>query len=181
MMEIETKIDGIDRAETEGLLARKDARFMGRKLMKRWIFVLQREKGADRFLRLRTDGTAATLAYKYRSGEGLANTEELETPIGNFGEAAKIFSRLVGESYYQENYRSTYSYGDAEITIDEWPKIPPVMEIEAKSEQEVRRVIGEFGIRGRELGNISWEKVYAIHGLDLSSFKVLKFEPRAVE
>jgi hypothetical protein len=36
--------------------------------------------------------------------------------------------------------------------------------------------MARLGIKGKELGNISWEKVYAYHGIDLNSFKILKFD-----
>ena len=176
MIETETKIDEIDKEETEKLLSEGGARCLGKKLMKRWIFVLPHKEGVDRFIRVRSDGKKATLTYKRRSGSGLANTMELETVVEDFDETAKIFAEMIGEGLYQENYRTMYTYHDAEITIDEWPKIPPVVEIEAKSEGDIRQITARLGIKGKELGNISWEKVYAYHGIDLNSFKILKFD-----
>ena len=52
------------------------------------------------------------------------------------------------------------------------------MEIEADSEAKVRDALNKLNIKGKELGNIGWEKVYAMHGMDLRSFKILKFDDK---
>ncbi|MEM4098919.1 MAG: hypothetical protein QXZ38_04150 [Candidatus Micrarchaeaceae archaeon] len=63
-----------------------------------------------------------------------------------------------------------------EVTIDEWPKLPPIVEIEGQSEGDVRKAISRLGIKGRELGNIGWERVYSMYGFNLRDYKILKFE-----
>ncbi len=181
MIEIETKIDGIDTKETAKILKKIGAKLVGRKLFRRWIFNLEEKSGGDRFIRLRTDGKKTTLTYKHRLGSTLANTEEIETEVKDFDAAAKILSSLIPEPLYQENKRTTYSLDGVEITIDEWPKLPPIMEIEADSEARIRETINRLGIKGRELGNIGWEKVYSMYGMDLRSFRILKFGDGAEE
>ena len=176
MIEIETKIIDIDKDGLIAKLEKNGAKFAGKTLQKRWVFALKKAENEDRFIRVRTDGKTATVTYKYRTGSGLANTEELETAVEDFDTAVKIFQKALGDGLYQENVRYTYIYKNAEITINEWPKLRPVVEVEAKSEEEVRAAISEIGIVGKELGNISWEKVYAMHGMDLKSFKTLKFD-----
>ncbi|MGC9142953.1 MAG: adenylate cyclase, partial [Candidatus Micrarchaeia archaeon] len=76
----------------------------------------------------------------------------------------------------QENKRTSYNLDGVEISIDEWPKLPPILEIEADSEEKIKETIDKLGIKGRVLGNISWEKVYSLYGMDLRKFKILKFE-----
>ena len=178
MVEIETKIDEIDLKDAEEALRKIGAKFVEKKLFKRWVFSLPEKSGEDRFVRLRTDGKTSTLTYKRRFGDGLANTEEIETEVKNFDAVAKILSSLILEPLYQENRRTLYSFGDVEISIDEWPKLPPIMEIEADSEAKVRDALNKLNIKGKELGNIGWEKVYAMHGMDLRSFKILKFDDK---
>ncbi len=176
MIEIETKIDGIDKKEAVEALKRIGAKFVDEKLFRRWIFNLEEKKGEDRFIRIRTDGKTTTLTYKDRSGKGFANTEEIETEVKDLDATAKIFSAIIPEHLYQENKRTVYSFEGAEITIDEWPKLPPLMEIEADSEAKVNDIINKLNIKGKVLGNIGWEKVYSMYGMDLRSFKVLKFD-----
>jgi len=174
MIEIETKIDSINKREIENALKKAGAKPLGTRLFRRLVFGLEEKKGEDRFIRLRTDGTKTTLTYKRRHGAGLANTEEIETEVADFEAAAKILSKILKNPVYQESMRTSYSLDGAEISIDEWPMLKPVLEIEASSESKVKNVIRKLGIKGRVLGNISWEKVYALHGINLKRFKSLK-------
>ncbi|MEM3181155.1 MAG: CYTH domain-containing protein [Candidatus Micrarchaeaceae archaeon] len=176
MIEIETKIDQIDPAEVVRLLTKNGAKLVGKKLFRRWIFNLEGKKGEDRFIRVRTDGDTATLTYKHRSGDSLANTEEIETVVEDFDAAAKIISAVASEPYYQESRRTVYSLDNVEVAIDEWPKLPPIVEIEGQSEEDVKKAISRLGIKGRELGNIGWERVYSMYGFNLRDYKILKFE-----
>ncbi|MDE1828183.1 MAG: class IV adenylate cyclase [Candidatus Micrarchaeota archaeon] len=176
MREIETKIVDFDEEDVERSL-NKNAEFVSENLQRRWVFDLRGEgrHDFDKFIRVRTNGDKTTIAYKFREGKGVDNTEELEVNVDNFDTTAEIFTRLIDKRYYQENKRKTYRYGKVEITIDYWPKIPPVIEIEGNSEGEIEQAIAELKIKGRNLGNMSWEKVYASYGLDIHSFKILKF------
>mgnify|MGYP001626451680 CR=1 FL=1 len=175
MIEIETKIDGIDVKEVKRALKRLGAKAAKKKLFRRYIFNLEEKAGEDKFIRLRTDGKKSTLTYKHRQGKSLSNTEEIETEVKDFDATARIISAILPEPLYQENKRTSYSLDDVEISIDEWPKLPPILEIEADSEYKIREMIKKLGIHGRLLGNISWEKVYSIYGMDLRKFKILKF------
>lgn len=176
MREIETKIVDFEEADVKKVLD-KNAKFISETLQKRWVFDLrgEGEHSFDQFIRVRTDGEKTTVAYKFREGGGLSNTEELEINIDNFNVAAEIFSKLISKKYYQENRRRTYKYNKAEITIDYWPKIPPVIEIEGENEKDIEKTMLEVGIKGENLGNVSWEKIYERYGLDIHSFKILKF------
>ncbi|MCL4378991.1 MAG: CYTH domain-containing protein [Candidatus Marsarchaeota archaeon] len=176
MIEIETKIIDFDENRLKAELKKRGIRGTGEILQRRWIFNLSKNDGSDEFIRVRTDGKKCTIAYKYRKGEGLGNTEEIEVATDNFDNAAEIFSKLIKSKKYQENKRETFMLGAVEITINRWPMIPPVLEIEAPSEKEVRDVIKEFSIAGKELGNIGWEKLYKQYGIDLNAYEFLKFK-----
>jgi len=174
--EIETKIDNINVDEVVKALKKNKAKFLGKFFFRRYIFNLEDPEGADRFIRLRTDEKKTTLTYKRRLGSSLANTEEIEVEVSDFDATAKILSQIIPNPLYQESKRTSYLLEGVEISIDEWPKLPPILEIEADSEEKIKEVIKKLGIKGRELGNIGWEKVYSIYGTDLRSFKILKFD-----
>ncbi len=178
MIEIETKIENVDLKDAVKALEKNGAKFEGKKFFRRWIFNLEDKNGGERFVRLRTDGKKTTLTYKHRIGGGLANTEEIETEVNDFDTVAKILSSIIPEPLYQESKRTVYSLDGAEITIDEWPKLPPIIEIEADSEAKVKDTISRLALKGNELGNIGWEKVYLMHDMDLRSFKILKFDDK---
>lgn len=177
MIEIETKIVDFDEMKTRASLDRMCAGHKPKTLLRRWVFDLEKEPGEDRFIRVRTDGAKSTITYKLRKGSGLSNTEEIEVSASDFDAAAEIFGKmLTGNRYYQENYVETWVYDGVEVTLHNWPMIPSVIEVEGRSENDVRSTIKELGISGKELGNISWVKVYDMHGIDLHAYPVLKFE-----
>ena len=176
MKEIETKLTDFNEKEVLSILEERAAKLSDR-IQRRWVFDLSDGKsGIDEFIRIRTDGVKTTLAYKYRKGTGLSNTEELETEINNFDVAAEMFKKIIPNYYYQENRRVTYKYKDAEITLDYWPMISPVMEVEAPQEETINNVIKELRIVAKNKGNISVAKIYAENGIDIHTYKELKLK-----
>jgi predicted adenylyl cyclase CyaB len=175
MIEIETKIVGIDNKEVKGALSRLHAELVGRFLQRRWVFDISPSKEVDEFIRVRTDGKKTTLTYKRREGSGMSNTYEVETEVEDFNKAAEILSKVMRGARYQENYRELYRCDGLEVAIDHWPMIKPHLEVEGPSEEEVKDLIRRLRIRGKEVGNVSVVKIYAGEGIDLNSFKELRF------
>ncbi|MFW5702405.1 MAG: hypothetical protein ACOCXP_00360 [Candidatus Dojkabacteria bacterium] len=58
------------------------------------------------------------------------------------------FLRAAGfiEKSYQETKRELWHLDGAEVTIDEWPFIDPFVEVEASSEELVKRVSANLGL-----------------------------------
>lgn len=151
------------------------AKFVGKALLRRWVFPLNKGKPYDEYVRVRSDGKKSTLTYKFRKGKGLRNTEEIETEIENFEVAAKIFSKLFKRKYYHENIRYTYLHGKNEVTINEWPGIPPYLEVEGPSVRDVKNCIKTLGIKGKDFGNTSIVELYKYYGKDMHRTSSLKF------
>jgi adenylate cyclase, class 2 len=147
-------------------------------LMKRWVFIINDE--TNEWIRLRDNGKTITLTYKCKKGQGISETEELEVEVEDFEKTAKILSKLdFKNSYYQENKRHLFKLkrdaDDIEFCIDTWPKIPPHLEVESSSEEKVLEGLKMLGLEGKDKGNISIKEIYKIYGIDIHSFKVLKF------
>lgn len=168
------KIVDVDVKELKRQLSTHEARFVEKVLMKRWVFVITQKKGEESFIRVRTDGKKSFLAYKFRKGEGLRNTNEIETSIGDFDKTALIISKTVKERHYQENRREIYSYKGLEIDINYWPKVPPFIEIEGNSVRQIYKSINDLKIKGKLLGNVSMVQLYRYYGKDLHSYEILK-------
>jgi adenylate cyclase class 2 len=77
---------------------------------------------------------------------------------------------------YQENKRTSFLLDGAEVEIDSWPRIPPYMEIEGKSREDVVRVAELLGYAEHGLTGENTTKVYARYGIDLTRISELKFE-----
>lgn len=173
MLEIETKIIDINPAKIRMQFKAKKVKFLGKVLLKRWMFALPMEDGEDNYIRIRTDGTRTTLSHKFRKGKGLRNTKELEIEISDFDGAVQIMSKVLKKRYYHENLREMYSYKGLDITMDKWPGIPAYLEIEGRSVKQIRDGIKELGIRGTEIGNISMIELYKHYGKDVHDPKFM--------
>lgn len=63
----------------------------------------------------------------------------------------------------------------AQVEIDTWPRIPPYLEIEASSTEEVIRIASLLGYTETDLTGENTMHVYARHGIDLNAVNELTF------
>lgn len=116
-------------------------------LQKRAVFNLP--KGNDIYggwLRVRDEGDKITMSLKVVDGDQIYNQKEIQLIVDSFEEARK-FLRSIGceEKAYQENKRELWEMDGVEITIDEWPFLEPFVEVEGKSEEQVKAVSEKIG------------------------------------
>lgn len=166
--EIELKVLDVDKAEVLLRLKKLHAKKVGTFNFKRIIYLVKKDKKAVSWLRLRTDGKTHSMTLKEQFGSGLTQTNEFETKIEDFKEAARILSRAFKKSIYEENTRIEYSLKGVQITIDKWPYIPWLVEIEGPSEKQVMKTYKTLKIKGRPVGNINAHEAYAIYGLNFT-------------
>jgi adenylate cyclase class 2 len=118
--------------------------------MKRALIEEEHHVKENSFIRIRDEGDKTTLTFKRRTlpdeKTTIDSTEELETTVGDFETAIRIFAE-AGWHYItlQESRRETWHLQGAEVVIDEWPWIQPYIEIEAQTEEIVRRVAATLG------------------------------------
>lgn len=142
---------------------------------KRWVFDIDSDK--FEWIRLRSNGTKNTITYKCRHGKGISDTEELEIEVSDFDEAFAILSKLnFKKKFYQESRRIQFLLDDLEINIDTWPRIPTYLEIEGPSEERVLQGLAMIGLEEKHIGNPGVIEIYGKYGIDLHSFKELRFE-----
>lgn len=119
-------------------------------LMKRYVFNLpegQHKKGA--WARVRHEGNKITMSFKIVNDGGVGNIDEQKEiclEINNFADGVEFLKALgCPEKAYQESQREVWQMGETEICLDEWPFLEPFVEIEGKSEQEVKEVAQRLG------------------------------------
>ncbi|MET8682378.1 hypothetical protein ABZW18_33645 [Streptomyces sp. NPDC004647] len=76
---------------------------------------------------------------------------------------------------YQENHRTSYLLDNVRLEIDSWPLIPPYLEIEGDSVDEVRKTADLLGIAPNSLTSVNTTEVYTRYGHDLTAIKELHF------
>ena len=81
---------------------------------------------------------------------------------------ADLFGKLGLEKYaHQEKDRTSFVLKDWLIEIDQYPGMPPFLEIEGKSEEHIKEAIKLLGLEG----NRTWPKgerilIQEVYGLD---------------
>lgn len=128
------------------------------------------------WVRLRTDGSKSTLTYKSFGHNSIDGVKELEIVVSDFEKTHQLLGLLGYKAKtYQENRRTNFVLGDVEISIDEWPKIPAYLEIEAKNKQSVEKWLNQLGLNQENTTSEPTSAVYQKYGLDLDSFESLSF------
>ena len=150
-------------------------------LQKRIPFHLPKEKRAkNKFVRVRNEGDKITLTYKHFNGKKIENQKEINLRIDNFENAVEIL-KLIGcePKQYQETKREIWELKNVEIMIDEWPFLEPLVEIEGKSETEVKKVSKKLGFDYSKALFCSagelYETKYGFWPDDIKSLKKLVF------
>ncbi len=128
---------GAKRMFPERLMKRKNFDFPDRRLKKIGGWVRVRDEG---------DGKI-TLTYKQLLNRSLHGMKEIETEVKSFDDACDILVAMgMKVKTYQETKREKWMLKDTEIVIDTWPWIPPFAEVEAPTEEAVRKTAVALGL-----------------------------------
>lgn len=114
--------------------------------MKRIVIDTPELKKRDAFLRVRDEGDKITLTYKQFNGASVDGAKELEVTVGDFDTTVSILKAMdLHHKSFQESRRETWSVGEVEVVIDEWPWLDPYVEIEGPGEEAVKEVAATLG------------------------------------
>lgn len=133
-----------------------------------------------RWIRLRSNGKNSTLAIKEVKSLSVNGTKELEIVVSNFDDTNEILMKLgyIPRSF-QENFRIEYTLDKVSFDLDKWPMIPPHLEIEGESKDDVLKAIKLMGWSMDDMTAKDIDTIYSkIYGIDLDSIKELKFNER---
>lgn len=173
--EFEVKILNIDKDLMRDKLLKLGANEIGLKEMKRCIYDFNPMR-PDAWIRLRNDGRQSTLTIKERSNDQIDGTKELEVVVSSFEDTNGILEKLGYSSrLYQENRRRSFELDGIQIEIDEWPMIPPYLEVEWQSIEEVESMVAKLGYGMSDTTAVDTEVVYNQYGLDLNTIPHLHF------
>lgn len=116
-------------------------------LQKRAVFFLPKgHEVQGGWLRVRDEGDKITMSLKVVDGGTIQNQKEICLTVDSFSEACDM---LIGigctQKAYQETRRELWMHGGVAITIDEWPFLPPFVEVEGESEGVVKTVSERIG------------------------------------
>lgn len=181
--EIEAKFLDIEPAKLETRLKTLGAERKFKKLFRRQVFDLPgrvlNARGA--WLRVRDEGDRVTMTFKQRlygsdpkKDEGV---KEVEVVVSDFEPAIEILkSAGMQTKFYEENWRTLYTLEGLEICIDEWPLIPPYLEIEGDSWEKVDAMAEKLGFDPKDKLVCPTMEVYKHYGIDENDYGVLTFD-----
>lgn len=153
----------------------KIATFEWNHLQRRYVYDFI-PKEDNKWIRLRTNGEYTTLTIKNLVSSKIDGTKELEIIVDDFDKTNMILKELgYIPKGYQENKRVQYTLNDVEIDIDSWPMIPPFLEIEGKSEEDVYKAVELLGYKKEDCTTRDVQQIYSDYGYDLDKISELKF------
>ncbi|BCB87517.1 hypothetical protein Psuf_048300 [Phytohabitans suffuscus] len=174
--EYEAKVLDIDPAAVTDLIRSKGGEVVGGPtLQRRYVYDIA-PGDQSKWIRLRDNGTKTTLAVKQIAHDGIDGTYEVEVTVDDLDATNELLGLLgFRPKSYQENRRTSFVLQKAQLEIDEWPMIPPYLEVEAESPDEVRRIAALLGYEESQLTGENTTKVYKRYGIELGDHKVVSF------
>lgn len=147
-IEFEATFPNIDKDKIRATLQQSGAQLARPEFMQRRV-VFNLPTGHEikgGWLRVRDEGNKITMSLKIVDGDKIENQKEIQLTVDNFDQAVSLLETTgCQKKAYQESKRELWKIGDTEITIDEWPFLEPFVEIEGKSEDEVKAIAKKLG------------------------------------
>jgi adenylate cyclase class 2 len=174
-IEHEAKILDIDPDTIEQHIVDTGGRKLGERFMRRYVYDIM-PGDESKWIRLRDNGKGTTLAVKEITSDAIDGTHEVEVGVDDFSATNALLERLgYTAKSYQENKRVSFVLDGTQLEVDTWPRIPPYLEIEAATEDEVIRIAELLGYTEADLTGENTIKIYARHGIDLDTVRELRF------
>jgi len=155
-MEIETKVLEVDSDRVKAVLAKLGAKpILDTQLVIDWYRLPGvTEETNPWFLRIRRDSSGeAEITWKgLEESAGIARSqEELNVKVGDLEKGKAILTAIGLEHYaHQEKYRQSWTHENWRFELDQYPGVPPYLEIEGESEDHIHQAIELIGLAGHK-------------------------------
>lgn len=114
---------------------------------------------------------------KHIKKASIDGAEEIEFETNNPEQLKEFLIRMGLVAFrVQQKKRHSLIMDGVKLDIDQWPQIPPYLEIEGNSENEIRKVAEKIGLSWNEALFIDARKIIEGYGIDVSKFKYFTFE-----
>ena len=108
---------------------------------------LQSRKGEWGFVRLRDEDGRVLLTYKLIKGDKKFSTHEIEVKVSSYDKTIELFE-AIGLKVISEQHtrREMWELDDVEVSLDDWPWLPPMLELEGPSEAALHKIAKRLGL-----------------------------------
>ncbi|GHU08689.1 hypothetical protein FACS189431_5400 [Alphaproteobacteria bacterium] len=114
------------------------------------------------WVRVRDEGDAITMSYKQVDDKSITGTKEVRLSVDDFENAVDFLNQVgLKQKSLQETKRESWELDGVEIDLDEWPWLPPFVEIEARNEEKLASVAESLGFAMSDAMHGSADFVYA--------------------
>ena len=98
------------------------------------------------WLRVRQEADGTTMSLKVVDGDKIEDQKEIELKIDKYKQGVE-FLLAIGARHksYQETKRELWNFMNTEVTIDTWPGLQPLVEIEGNGEETVKLAAAALG------------------------------------
>lgn len=132
-----------------------------------------------KWIRLRKTNNLVTLAVKHILADTTSPLQQLletEINVSSFEETDLLLQQL-GFTFksYQEKRRIIFELRGHEIDFDFWPGIPPYMEIEGKSEEDLLSILNTLGYSLENTISCTADAIYKLYGKNMLENRRLTF------
>ena len=126
------------------------------------------------FVRVRDEGDKIVLTFKEVHDGVATGTKEINVIVNDYAATVEMLRELgLHEKSYEESLRETWELDGAEIDIDTWPWLPPYVEVEGTSVENMTAVSEKLGFDMKDAlyGSVGlvYEKYYNISQDDLNA------------
>lgn len=160
-IEYEARFLNIDKGAYRKKLEKLGAKLISpERLMRRRTYDFPDKRLAQNksWLRVRDEGDRVTISLKQRGSLTLDGIKEHQIETNDFDQTCDLFLNMgMIVKAYQETRREKWLLQDVEITIDSWPWIPVLTEIEGPDEASVRKTAKklDFNFKDAIYGSIA--------------------------
>lgn len=108
---------------------------------------LQKKPGVWGLLRLRDEGDRTMLTYKIIHDNEKYDTYEIELEVSSYDKAIELFE-AIGLKVISEQHtrREVWHLDGVEVSLDDWPWLPPMVELEGSHEAALEDAAAKLGL-----------------------------------
>lgn len=177
MKEIEIRFLDISPNDLQKKLIKLGAKKISDEMLEEWLFAKPEWKPVNGRVRVRKQGEKTEVAYKETKQQTSKGNLELEFVVSDAETALQFLEKLgLSVPRHQQKRRVHYILDNVSIDIDFWPKIPPLVEIEAPTLEQVKQIAEKLGFDMKDKCELDAFQVYKkVYGIDLTEVKELVF------
>lgn len=160
------------------------------KLLSKELIQLMKKTNENfsKWVRLRQTGDETTITIKrIVNSKGVYELDavhELEFNVPCIEDGKQLLEDLgYFFARHQVKMRIAYDYKNTEIVIDKWPKLPPYVEVEGPTKEEIDEVVLMLGYKLNDAIVINTDDVYSENGIDIYSdeYRDLSFDDKELQ